>query len=83
MQDTINPAKRTDYRGRKMKPGKYLAGPPSVFVCYCGHCQEKVILPVDEVKTFGRYFQRQNKSLKVRTMRVVMRAVGVDTQELA
>ena len=56
--------RKSAYRGRKMRPGRYVAGPPRVFVSYCDHCHEKVLLPVEEIKNFGQYFKRESKSLK-------------------
>lgn len=56
--------KRTTFKGRKMRPGRYVAGPPRVFISYCDHCHEKVLLPVEQVALFGRYFKHESKSLK-------------------
>ena len=66
---TMSPALNTLYRGRKMKPGKYLPGPPRVFLCYCDSCNNKVVVPLEYLANFNKYFKKQSRSLRVRIIR--------------
>ena len=65
-----------EYRGRKMKPGKYLPSPPRIFVKYCDCCHSKVLLELHDMKTFGRYFKRNSKSTKVILLKLAERLLG-------
>lgn len=63
-------------RGRKMRPGRYIPGPPRIFVAYCDNCHQKVLLPVEDMKYFGLYFRRQSKSWRVRLLHVIAKSLG-------
>lgn len=66
------------YRGRKMKPGKYLPGPPRIFVTYCEECNSKVTVPLEYMKYFQRGYARETKSLRVKLLRLLMKGMGIE-----
>ena len=71
-------APTTVYRGRKMKPGKYLAGPARVFLCYCETCNSKIIVPTDYLQSFNRYFKKENKSIRVRILKYLVSKMSLE-----
>jgi len=76
--NTVSPPITTLYRGRKMKPGKYIAGPARVFLCYCDVCNSKIIVPTDYLQSFDRYFRKESKSLKVRFLKFLISRVNLE-----
>lgn len=75
---SVSPPINTLYRGRKMKPGKYIAGPARVFLCYCDVCNSKIIVPTDYLRSFDRYFKQESKSLKVRFLKYLISRVNLE-----
>ncbi len=75
---TVSPPISTLYRGRKMKPGKYLAGPPRVFLCYCDVCNSKIVVPTAYLQSFQRYFKKENKSIKVRFLKFLVSKMSIE-----
>lgn len=61
-----------------MKPGKYLAGPPRVFLCYCENCNSKIIVPADFLRNFDRYFKKESRSFKVRFLKYIISRVNLE-----
>lgn len=69
---------QTAYRGRKMKPGKYIPGPARVFFGYCDHCHNKVVVPLEYLSSFNRYFKKETKSFRVRFLQFLISRMKVD-----
>lgn len=76
--NTVSPPISALYRGRKMKPGKYLAGPARVFLCYCDTCNSKIIVPTEYLQSFNRYFKKENKSLRVRILKYLISKMSLE-----
>ena len=68
----------TLYRGRKMKPGKYIAGPARVFLCYCDVCNSKIVVPTAYLTSFSRYFKKENKSIRVRILKYLVSKMSLE-----
>lgn len=77
---TYAPVTSVQFRGRKMKPGKYLPGPARVFITYCGGCNEKVTIPMADMKHFMIYYRKQRQSMRVKLVRWLMK--GLQSNDL-
>jgi hypothetical protein len=75
---TVSPPINTHYRGRKMKPGKYIAGPARVFLCYCDVCNSKIIVPTSYLQNFNRYYKSESKSLRVRLLKYLISRINTE-----
>ena len=75
---TMSPSINTLYRGRKMKPGKYIPGPARVFICYCDTCNNKVIVPLAHLSSFDKYFRKEKRSMRVRLLTYLISKMNID-----
>lgn len=75
---SVSPPINTLYRGRKMKPGKYLPGPPRVFLCYCDVCNSKIVVSLDYLASFNKYFKKDSKSIRVRLVKYLISTMRVE-----
>lgn len=66
---------KTQYRGRKMKPGRPVATPDMgvvYFVCYCESCDSKVVCTREYLQRLVKTSQKSSMGLRMRIIKLLM-----------
>lgn len=68
------------FRGRKKLPGRLIYDPAArrlnIFLCYCGHCNSKVLADKETVEFLTKNLYKSNRRLSARIFRRVARKLN-------
>lgn len=76
----VNSIQSSQYRGRKMKPGKAVADPDMgimYFICYCNTCNSKVVGTRQYIDRLVKTSHRASGGVRVRVIKLLMATMKV------
>lgn len=76
----VNSIQSTQYRGRKMKPGRPVADPNMgimYFICYCNACNSKVVGTRQYIDTLVKASRRSSGGFRVRIIKLLMATMKI------
>lgn len=75
----------SEFRGRKMKPGKPVADPDlgiMYFICYCDNCNHKVVGTKQYIQRLVKTSHRASAGLRVKIIKLLMATMRIDDKRI-
>jgi len=70
----------SEFRGRKMKPGRVVADPQRglmYFICYCDNCNHKIVGTREYIQRLTKTSYKASGGLRVRIIKLLMATMKV------